>query len=164
MIKLELIKYDNGNCLEATWKEVTTTIQEVEKEIEVDGDELTTELVQEEVQTESVVACIAYDCSQMDLLKADAEKYKTDLVEYQELIELMESLVPEPDLEAIAKYELEQKIAEADWYLKQTDWVKDYKLRHDLELEVLSEDSSKWEVINKREEYIVFLKAIEGAK
>ena len=159
-MKLELIKYDNANCLEATWKEVTYTIQEVEKEIEVDG-ELTKELVKEEVQTEVQVACVAYDCSQMDLLKADAEKYGTDLSEYSELIELMESLVPEPDLEAIAKYELEQKIQEANWYLAQTDWVNAYKIRHDLGLDLIPEESSKWEVVNKREEYIVFLK---GAK
>ena len=132
MIKLELIKYDNANCLEATWKE-----------------------------NEIHIHCQAYDCSQMDLLRADAEKYKTDLSEHQELIELMESLVPEPDLEAIAKYELEQKIAEADLYLASTDWVNTYKIRHDLELEIIPEDSSKWEVINKRAEYIEFLK---GAK
>ena len=129
MIQLELIKYDNANCLEATWKE-------------------------DEVQ----IHCQAYDCSQMDLLKADAEKYGTDLSEYSELIELMESLVPEPDLEAIAKYELEQKIAEATWYLNSTEWVKDYKLRNDLGLDLIPESSSKWEVVNKREEYITFLK------
>lgn len=159
MIKLDLIKYDNANCLEATWKEVITTIQDVEKEIEVDG-ELIKEIVQEEIKTEEQIACVAYDCSQMDLLKADAEKYGTDLSEYSELIELMESLVPEPDLEAIAKYELEQKIAEANWYLVQTDWINDYKLRHDLGLDIIPESSSKWEVINKREEYITFLKEI----
>lgn len=132
MIKLELIKYDNANCLEATWKE-------------------------DEVQ----IHCQAYDCSQMDLLKADAEKYGTGLNEYLEIIELIESLVPEPDLEAIAKYELEQKTQEANLYLAQTDWVKDYKLRHDLGLDIIPESSSKWEVINKRTIYIEFLR---GAK
>lgn len=158
-MKLDLIKYDNANCLEASWKEVTTTIQDAEKEVEVDG-ELIKELVQEEVQIEVQVACVAYDCSQMDLLKADAEKYGTDLSEYSELIELMESLVPEPDLEAIAKYELEQKIQEANWYLAQTDWVNYYKLRNDLGLELIPELSSKWIIINKRTEYMTFLKEI----
>ncbi len=128
---LQLIKYDNANCLEATWKE-------------------------DEVQ----IHCQAYDCSQMDLLKADAEKYGTDLSEHSELLELMESLVPEPDLEAIAKYELDQKIQEAKMYLAQTDWVNTYKIRHDLGLELIPEESSKLEVINKREEYIVFLKGL----
>ncbi len=97
----------------------------------------------------------------MDLLKADAEKYGTDLSEHSELLELMESLVPEPDLEAIAKYELEQKIQEANQYLAQTDWVNAYKIRHDLGLDLIPESSSKWEVVNKREEYIEFLKGVK---
>ncbi len=131
-MELKLIKYDNANCLEATWKE-------------------------DEVQ----IHCQAYDCSQMDLLKADAEKYGTDLSEHSELLELMESLVPEPDLEAIAKYELEQKIQEANQYLAQTDWVNAYKIRHDLGLDLIPESSSKWEVVNKRTEYITFLKGVK---
>ena len=62
------------------------------------------------------------------------------------------------------KQTLEYKINEASQYLKNTDWVNSYKIRHDLGLEIIPEDSSKWEVINKREEYILFLKAIEGDK
>ena len=57
-----------------------------------------------------------------------------------------------------------ETINEANQYLAQTDWVNTYKIRHDLGLELIHEDSSKWEVINKREEYIVFLKSIDGAK
>lgn len=56
------------------------------------------------------------------------------------------------------------KIQEANQYLKDTDWVDSYKIRHDLGLELIPEDSSKWEVINKREIYILFLKTIEGVK
>lgn len=56
------------------------------------------------------------------------------------------------------KASLEYKINEASSYLTQTDWVKDYKLRHDLGLELIPEDSAKLEIINKREEYITFLK------
>ena len=56
------------------------------------------------------------------------------------------------------KQSLEYKINGASQYLKDTDWVNTYKLRHDLGLEVIPEPSSKWEVINKREEYILFLK------
>ena len=52
----------------------------------------------------------------------------------------------------------EFKINEANQYLKDTDWVKDYKTRHDLGLELIPEDSSKWLIINKRAEYIEFLK------
>ena len=60
-----------------------------------------------------------------------------------------------------AKQSLEYKINEASQYLKDTDWVNTYKIRHDLGLELIHEESSKWLIINKREEYIVFLK---GAK
>lgn len=59
------------------------------------------------------------------------------------------------------KNSIEFKINEASQYLKDTDWVNDYKLRHDLGLEIIPEDSSKWLVIAKREEYKTFLK---GAK
>ena len=59
---------------------------------------------------------------------------------------------------------LSLKIQEANQYLIDTDWVNSYKIRHDLGLELILEESSKWEVINKREEYILFLKSIEGAK
>lgn len=47
-------------------------------------------------------------------------------------------------------------------YLKSTDWVKDYKLRHDIGLELIPEESSKWYIINKRSEYIKYLKGIES--
>lgn len=57
------------------------------------------------------------------------------------------------------KQSLEYKINEALQYLKDTDWVKDYKTRHDLGLELIPEDSSKWLVISKRAEYIEFLKS-----
>ena len=64
----------------------------------------------------------------------------------------------------IAEQELNKRKQIANQYLRDTDWVDSYKIRHDLGLELIPEDSSKWIVINKREEYIVFLKAIEGAK
>lgn len=52
------------------------------------------------------------------------------------------------------------KIKEANAYLKETDWVKDYKTRHDLELELIAEDSNKWLIINKRAKYLEFLKSL----
>ena len=58
---------------------------------------------------------------------------------------------------------LSLKIQEANQYLKDTDWVNSYKISHDLGLELIPEESSKWEVINKRAEYIEFLKS-KGAK
>lgn len=56
------------------------------------------------------------------------------------------------------KNSIEFKLLEASQYLKDTDWVDSYKIRHDLGLEIIPEDSSKWVVINKRDEYIAFLK------
>lgn len=56
----------------------------------------------------------------------------------------------------------QNKINEADKYLKNTDWIETYKLRHELGLEIIPEDSSKLEVIAKREEYKLFLKNLEG--
>lgn len=64
--------------------------------------------------------------------------------------------------EEIAKQELKTKINEANQYLRDTDWISAYKLRHDLGLEVIPEDSSKWLVISKRAEYIEFLKSKGG--
>lgn len=58
------------------------------------------------------------------------------------------------------KQTLEYKINKANQYLKDTDWVNTYKIRHDLGLEIIIEDSSKWLIINQREEYILFLKSL----
>ena len=63
--------------------------------------------------------------------------------------------------EYIDSQELIKKINETNAYLKDTDWVESYKIRHDLGLELIPEDSSKWEILTKREEYKLFLK---GAK
>lgn len=56
------------------------------------------------------------------------------------------------------KQTLEYKIIQADNYLKSTDWVEIYILKHDLKIELIPEASSKWEIISKRTEYINFLK------
>lgn len=60
----------------------------------------------------------------------------------------------------IQKQELQIKINEAKAlrYLAETDWIEAYKIRHDLGLELIPEGSSKWEILNKREEYKLFLK------
>ena len=60
------------------------------------------------------------------------------------------------------KNSVEFKINEANQYLSNTDWINAYKLRHDLGLELIPEDSSKWLVISKRAEYIEFLKSKGG--
>ena len=53
---------------------------------------------------------------------------------------------------------LQMKISKADAYLKDTEWVENYKIRHDLGLETIPEDSAKWELIRQREIYISFLR------
>lgn len=69
---------------------------------------------------------------------------------------------PEPEFteEELTARELNEKISTANQYLAQTDWVNFYKIKHDLGLDVIPESSSKWIIINKREEYITFLKGI----
>ena len=96
----------------------------------------------------------------LKLIKQEYTEYTYDnLVEYYKA-----SNVSDYDLlvqEYIDSQELIKKTNEANSYLKETDWVDSYKIRHDLSLELIPEDSSKWEVLNKREEYKLFLK---GAK
>lgn len=84
----------------------------------------------------------------------------TDYEEYKQWV--AEGNIPEPEFteEELVTKELRAKIQEANQYLAQTDWVNSYKIRHDLGLELIPEDSQKWLVINKREEYITFLKGV----
>jgi len=79
-------------------------------------------------------------------------------LETGEILELEDAPIVERPIEEIEAEILQNKINEANMYLNQTDWVNTYKIRHDLGLELIPEDSAKWEIINKREEYITFLK------
>ena len=137
--------------LEATWIKEVTTINDVEK----DG-----EIVQEESVTTEQLHCESFSGhpDHIIMLEAKSLEFGTSLDEYAELITQAKEAFVMPTAEEILVYELEQKLQEASAYLAQTDWVNAYKIRHDLELEVIPEESSKWEVINKREEYITFLK------
>lgn len=147
------------NWLEATWTKEITTFNEVEKE--VDG-ELIKEVVQEESVTTEQIHCESFSGhpEHIAMLEARAIEFGTSLDEFQDLITQVKEAFVMPTAEELLAYELGQKIHEANGYLANTDWVKDYKLRHDLGLELLPETSSKWEIINKREEYINFLKGI----
>lgn len=83
-------------------------------------------------------------------------------IDYEEYkLWLSEGSIPEPEFteEELAQKAIQDKIVKANSYLKETDWVNDYKLRHDLGLDIIPEDSSKWLVISKRAEYIEFLKS-----
>lgn len=165
---METIKLNitiDKDWLEATWTKEVTTISDVEKEVEVNG-ELTKEIVQEESVTTEQLHCESFSGhpEHIAMLEAKALEFETSLDEYAELIAQVKESFVMPTAEELLAYELAQKIQEANQYLKDTDWVNTYKIRHDLGLELIPEESSKWEVINQREEYIVFLKAIEGAK
>lgn len=85
-------------------------------------------------------------------------------IDYEEYkVWLEKGNTPEPEFteEELAQKAIQDKIAEANSYLKDTDWVDSYKIRHDLGLELIPEESSKWEVLNKREEYKLFLKGVK---
>ena len=86
MIKLsKLIKYDNANCIEATWVEVEQITSTDE-----DGNEVVTD-------KETPIKCQSYDCTQMDMLRADALELGTSLEEYESLIaEVEANIVPPP--------------------------------------------------------------------
>ena len=86
MIKLsKLIKYENANALEATWVEVETITTTDEE-----GNAI-------ETIEETQIKCHAYDCSQIDMLRADALELGTPLIEYEALIaEVEANIVPPP--------------------------------------------------------------------
>ena len=162
---METIKLNitiDKDWLEATWTKEVTTINEVEKEVEVDG-EIIKEIVQEESVITEQLHCESFSGHKehIVMLEAKALELGTSLDEYAELIAQVKEAFVMPTAEELLAYELDQKIQEANGYLAQTDWVNTYKIRHDLGLELITEDSSKWLIITKREEYIVFLKGIK---
>lgn len=60
------------------------------------------------------------------------------------------------------EYSPERAILEADEYLKNTDWIEPYLLRHEFGKEIIPPDSEKWEIINRRADYKLFLKNNKG--
>lgn len=157
---METIKLNitiDKDWLEATWTKEVTTINEVE----VDG-ELVKETVQEESVTTEQIHCESFSGHKehIVMLEAKALEFGTSLDEFEGLIKQCKDSFIYPTEDELAKEELQNKIQEANVYLAQTDWVNTYKIRHDLGLELIPEDSSKWEVINKREEYLSYLRGI----
>ena len=96
----------------------------------------------------------------LKLIKQEYTEYTYDnLVEYYKASNVSDyGLLVQ---EYIDSQELIKKTNEANSYLKETDWVDSYKIRHYLGLELIPEDSSKWEVLNKREEYKLFWKGVK---
>lgn len=92
-MKLDLIKYDNANCLEATF-----------------------------TNEDIVIHCQAYADVQIDLLRADALKYGTLLDEYEDLIAEVEAGIVLPTEEEIAEQIKQVKLQECYAYLNSTDY------------------------------------------
>lgn len=149
MKKLTLI-LDQTNWLEATWVEEIITINEVEGK-KVEAKEVTQ------------VHCESYSGHKehISMLRAKALEFETSLEDYEDLIAECETNFIAPSESEIQAEIIKNLVAEAKNYLASTDWVNSYKLRHDLGLEVIPEDSLKWEVIKQRETYIEFLKTIK---
>ena len=161
---METIKLNitiDKDWLEATWTKEVTTINDVEKEVEV-GDKLIKEIVQEESVTTEQLHCESFSGhpEHIAMLEAKALEFGTSLDEYADVIKQAKEAFVMPTAEELLAYELNQKIQEANHYLTQTDWVNTCKIRHDLGLELIHEESSKWGVINQREIYILFLKGL----
>ena len=143
MKKLTLL-LDQTNWLEATW------VEEIVTQVEGEEDRVATE----QVHCES----FSGHREHIAMLRAKATEFGTSLDEYEAVIAECESKFVYPSAAEIEAELLAQRKQEALNYLASTDWVKDYKLRHDLGLELIPEDSAKWVIINKRTEYIDFLK------
>jgi hypothetical protein len=117
-MKLTLIKYDNANCLEATWYEIG--IEEYQETfISEDG----TEIVETKTRdTETVIKCHAYADVQIDMLRADAKELGTSLDEYEDLIVEVEANIVLPSEEEIQAEIIKNKVAEYKAYLLATDY------------------------------------------
>ena len=147
MIKLELIKYDNANCLEATWLEVTEEVKQTPK-LDEEGKEIEGEFVEETTTKQEQIKCVAYSDLQIDMLRADALEMNTTLDEYEDLISEVEANIVLPTQEELDQIELVNKIAEAKAYLVATD----YKVLPDY-------DKPNEEIIAKRAEAREFIRA-----
>lgn len=58
----------------------------------------------------------------------------------------------------VSKKSKDKSIQEVTQFLENTDWIEIYRLRHATGLELIPSDSSKWKVINKRNEYKEFIR------
>ena len=147
----------NKDWLEATWTKEVTTINEVEKEVEVAG-ELIKEIVQEESVTTEQIHCESFSGhpEHIAMLEAKALEFGTSLDEYAGLIAQAKEAFVMPTAEELLAYELDQKIQEAKVYLSSTD----YKMTVDY-FATLSKEIQD-ELILKRNEAREFIR--QGAK
>lgn len=123
---METIKLNitiDKDWLEATWIKEVTTIKDVEKEVEVDG-ELIKEIVQEESVKTEQAHCESFSGhpEHIAMLEAKALEFGTSLDEYAELIAQAKEAFIMPTEEELLSYENANKVAEAKAYLSSTDF------------------------------------------
>ena len=126
---METIKLNitiDKDWLEATWIKEVTTINEIEKEVEVDG-ELIKEIVQEESVTTEQIHCESFSGHRehITLLRAKAKEFNTSLKEFEPLIKECEDAFIYPTDEEIEtekrkQFEIQFRF-DRDILLKQTD-------------------------------------------
>lgn len=66
---------------------------------------------------------------------------------------LAEGNTPEPEFtdEEILEANMELNKRKHETYLKDTEWVESYYIKHLLGIELIPEDSNKWNIIKERE-------------
>ena len=123
-IKLN-IKLDN-NWLEATWTKEVTTINDVEKEVEVYG-EVIKEIVQEELVTTEQLHCESFSGHKehIEQLRAKSKQFNTSLKDFEPLIKQCEDAFIYPsdeEIETEKRKQIEIQFRfDRDVLLKQTD-------------------------------------------
>jgi hypothetical protein len=132
----QLIKYDNANCLEATWVDIQPLPDIEHPEVpeqpalyDGDGNEVQAAVPAVPAWTESsrtqevAIHCQAYSDEQIDLLREHAANYGTPLDDYEDLIqEVIEAHVPPPpptqeEIDRVIASKIEQLWSAADKYV-----------------------------------------------
>lgn len=88
------------------------------------------------------------------------EEVKNDVTQYSYNQIVFPSSMPIDIIEAkVNRFKILSELSACNDYLKTTDWVESYYIKHLAGIELLSEDSSKWEIINKRVEAREFIRS-----
>ena len=135
---METIKLNitiDKDWLEATWTKEVTTINDVEKEVEVDG-ELVKEIVQEESVITEQLHCESFSGHKehIAMLEAKALEFGTSLDEYEGLIKQCKDSFIYPTAEELLAQAVEVKKQEALAYLSNTDWYVTRKIETGVEI------------------------------
>ncbi len=132
----QLIKYNNANCLEATWVDVQPLPDIEHPEVpeqpalyDGDGNEVQAAVPAVPAWSESgrtqevTIHCQAYSDEQIDLLRGHAAQYGTSLDDYEDLIqEVIDAHVPPPpptqeEIDRVIAAKIEQLWSAADRHI-----------------------------------------------